>query len=392
MTVSPPEADPTIRIAAIERAHRFRWNRVLVPGALFLAVRGLGLLIFWWFSSANGMRFSLARWDAGWYLAIAQHGYRDVPTSMLDLYGNHTATTPMVFFPGYPQLVRWTAILLGHNYLAAAITVSTVAGVIAAYGVARLARHWTDSNRTAVVLVILFAAAPMSIVYSMAYPEALLCACTAWALVGLTERRWGLAGMATAAAGYVSPMAAPLIIAAGVVALIDWRRGKAHWDTLAGVLMAPAGMLGYFLWVASVTGRLDGYFVVQKQGWGSGFDFGWATAQWFVHTWSGDRSAFTVLTTFIVLAAIVLLAAGWRHKMPWQLWLFALLAVLFVIGSSGVQWDKARLLLVAFPLLLPIAITIARQRTATMTLLLLGFTFTGLWFGAYALTVWQYSM
>jgi hypothetical protein len=390
---SPPEADATIRVAAVRAPHRRgRWLDILAPGALFLAVRGLGLLIFWWFTSANKATFSLIHWDAGWYLAIAQHGYRDVPTSMLDLYGNHTPTTPMVFFPGYPQLVRWTAGPLGHNYAAAGVLVSTVAGVIAAYGVARLARRWTDSNRTTIAMVVLFAAAPMSIVYSMAYPEALLCACTAWALVGLAERRWGLAGIATAAAGYVSPMAAPLIVAVFAVALIDWRRGRAGWHTLAGVVMAPAGMLGYLLWVAAVTGRLNGYFLVQKQGWGSGFDFGWATVQWFVHTWSGDRSAFTILTTFIVLAAIVLLAVGWRHRMPWQLWLFSLLTVAFVIGSSGIQWDKARLLLVAFPLLLPIAITVARQRTSTMTLLLLGFTFTGLWFGAYALTVWQFSI
>jgi len=242
------------------------------------------------------------------------------------------------------------------------------------------------------VLVVLFAAAPMSIVYSMVYPEALLCAFAAWALVGLSERRWWLAGICTAAAGYVSPMAAPLIGTVFLVALVDLVKGRARWDAVAAVVMAPAGMLGYILWVASVTGHLDGYFVVQRQGWGSGFDFGSATAQWFVHTWSGDRSAFTVLTTWIVLAAIVLLAVGRRGRMPWQLWLFSLLTVLFVVGSSGVQWDKVRLLLVAFPLLLPIAITVARQRTSTMSLLLLGFTFAGLWFGAYSLTVWQFSM
>lgn len=395
MTVShvePSHADdpPTVVIPTMPAAPRRSIS--LLPGTAFLAVRGLGLLIFWWFSSANHLRFSLTRWDASWYQAIAEHGYLGVPSDMLDLYGHHTVTTPMVFFPGYPQLVRWTAMVLGHNYTVAAIVVSTVAGVVAAYGVARLARRYTGSGRTAFVMVVLFAAAPMSIVYSMGYPEALLCACTAWTLVGLAERRWWLAGLGAAAAGYVSPMAAPLILAVIIVALVDLVRRRARWDAVGAIVMAPAGMVGYLLWVASVTGRLDGYFVAQKQGWGSGFDFGWATARWFVHTWSGDRSAFTILTTWIVLAAIVLLVVGSRRKMPWQLWLFSLLAVLFVIGSSGVQWDKVRLLLVAFPLLLPIAITVARQRTSTMTLLLLGFVFTGLWFGAYALTVWQYSM
>ncbi|HYS39490.1 MAG TPA: hypothetical protein VEO01_28060 [Pseudonocardiaceae bacterium] len=368
-----------------------RTLRILAPGALFLAIRGIGILIFRWLSNVNNTEFSLHRWDGSWYLAIAQHGYLGVPSDMLDLYGHHNPTTPMVFFPGYPQLVRWTAILIGHNYSAAGITVSTIAGIAAAYGVARLARRYTNSARTATAMVVLFAAAPMSIVYSMTYPEALLCACTAWALVGVTERKWVVAGICTAAAGYVSPMAAPLIVAVVAIALIDLLKDRVRWAAVLAILLAPAGMVGYLLWVATTTGHGDGYFLVQKQGWGSGFDFGRATARWFLHTWSTDRSAFTILTTWIVLAAIML-ALGARHKMPWQLWLFSCLTLIFVIGSSGIQWDKARLLLVAFPLLLPIATTVARQRTSTMTLLLLGFSFAGLWFGAYALTVWQFSV
>jgi hypothetical protein len=391
-TEAPPKRNP-ISAEVPPAPHRpHRALRLLAPGALFLAIRGTGILIFWWLANANNADFSLRRWDGSWYLAIAQHGYPGVPQNMLDLYGHHNPTTPMVFFPGYPQLVGWTAVLVGHNYTAAGIAISTIAGVAAAYGVARLARRYTNSPRTTIAMVVLFAAAPMSIVYSMTYPEALLCAFTAWALVGLSERKWGVAGICTAAAGYVSPMAAPLIIAVVVVALIDLFKDRARWNAVAAILMAPAGMLGYLLWVGSTTGRGDGYFVVQKQGWGSGFDFGRATAQWFIHTWSTDRSAFTILTTWIVIAAVLLLVMGARHKMPWQPWLFAALTLVFVLGSSGIQWDKARLLLVAFPLLLPIAITVARQRTSTMILLLLGFTFAGLWFGAYALTVWQFSV
>jgi hypothetical protein len=386
---APQNEAPPLPESGSHRAYRAL--HVLAPGALFLAIRGIGILIFWWFANVNNTEFSLDRWDGSWYLAIAQHGYLGVPQDMLDLYGRHNPTTPMVFFPGYPELVSWAATVLGHNYTAAGLAISTIAGTAAAYGVARLARRYTNSPRTTIAMVVLFAAAPMSIVYSMTYPEALLCALTAWALVGLSERKWGIAGLCTAAAGYVSPMAAPLIVAVVVVALIDLVKNRARWEAVAAILMAPAGMLGYLLWVASTTGRGDGYFVVQRQGWGSGFDFGRATAQWFIHTWSTDRSAFTILTTWIVVAAVVLLV-GARHRMPWQLWLFAGLALIFILGSSGIQWDKARLLLVAFPLLLPIAITVARQRTSTMTLLLLVFTFAGLWFGAYGLTVWRFSV
>ncbi|HEX4701979.1 MAG TPA: hypothetical protein VH352_07615 [Pseudonocardiaceae bacterium] len=382
-TETPPAAAVTTPI---------RW-RLLLPGALYVAVRALGVLILLWFSKINDKPFTLHGWDGAWYLAIARSGYTGVPSTMLDLHGQHGPTTSMVFFPGYPQLVRWTAFLFQDNYVAAAITISTIAGIAASYGVARLTHRHTHSARATIVMVALFAAAPMSIVYSMAYPEALLCACTAWALVGLTERRWWLAGICTAAAGYVSPMAAPLIVAVGLVALIDLVKGRAGWSAVATILMAPAGMLGYLMWVAAMTGNGSGYFLVQKQGWGTGFDFGWSTMRWFERVWSGDRAAFTVLTTWIVLAAVVLLVLGaGRHAMPWQLWLFSCLTLVLIVGATGIQWDKVRLLLVAFPLLLPIAATIARQRTSTAIPLVLGFVFAGLWFGAYGLTVWQFSI
>jgi hypothetical protein len=368
-----------------------RW-RLILPGALYVAVRALGVLVFWWFSKINNRPFTLHGWDGAWYLAIAQHGYAGVPTTMLDLYGQHNSTTAMVFFPGYPQLIRWTAFLGHTDYLSAAIAISTVAGIAASYGVARLTHRYTNSPRATIVMVALFAAAPMSIVYSMAYPEALLCACTAWALVGLSERRWWPAAICTAIAGYVSPMAAPLIVAVCVIALIDLIKGRAGWSAVATILLAPAGMLGYLLWVAAMTGDGSGYFLVQKQGWGTGFDFGWSTARWIGRAWSGDRAAFTVLTTWIVLAAVVLLVVGAGRKMPWQSWLFSCLTLVLIIGSTGIQWDKVRLLLVAFPLLLPIATTVARQRTTTAVLLVLGFVSAGLWFGAYGLTVWQFSI
>jgi hypothetical protein len=152
-------------------------------------------------------------------------------------------------------------------------------------------------------------------------------------------------------------------------------------------------MLGYILWVGTQTGRGDGYFFVQHLGWGSGFDFGWSMLKWIGQTMSGDQQALTVITAWIVVTCVGQLAATARRgAVPWQVWLYTLPAVVLAFGVSGIQWDKARLLLLAFPLLLPVARRLASYRTPKMIAATATLTLAGLWFSAYALTVWPYSI
>ena len=74
--------------------------------------------------------------------------------------------------------------LTGGNLLVAALS-SPLAAMVAAYGLVRLAELMPGGSRRAgLLLVALFAAAPMGVVLSMAYTEALFCALAAWALVG----------------------------------------------------------------------------------------------------------------------------------------------------------------------------------------------------------------
>src|SRR5207245_2153309 len=126
----------------------------------------------------------------------------------------------------------------------------------------------------------LFASAPMAIVLSMTYTEALFCALAVWALVGVLEEWWLLAGVCCALAGLVRPTASALVAAVGLAAIITLvrRRGRG-WQTWVGLLLAPAGLLGYLAWVAQRTGRLSGWFDLQRTGWDSQFDGGIATVK-----------------------------------------------------------------------------------------------------------------
>ena len=125
---------------------------------------------------------------------------------------------------------------------AAALAVSVVSGIAFAYALVRLAEPVPGGSRRAgLVLVALVAAAPMGVVFSMGYSEALFCALAAWALVGVLQRQWVLAGACCAAAGLVRPTAAALIAAVGLAALVAITRRQDSWRPWAAATLAPLG-------------------------------------------------------------------------------------------------------------------------------------------------------
>ncbi|MDR7301770.1 hypothetical protein [Haloactinomyces albus] len=370
---------------------------LLAPGVVYLAVRFFGLLVLSWMSAANDQSVlgNLRAWDAQWYLEIAANGYGGVDPSMVDGFGNRSSETPLAFFPGYPLLIRLFAVTPGLGTSGAGITASLVAGVVCAYGLARLGRRIGGSHRVGLLFVALFAAAPMSVVLMMPYSEAMFCALSVWALIGVLERRWLQAGLCCAAAGLVRPTAAALIAVVGLAALIAvFRRAEARrspYPWLAMVL-APSGMLAYLGWVAMRTGDLNGYFELQRRGWSSAFDGGVATLKFVLEALSTEKSVLETFTAWVVLAAVVLMVLCLRHRIPWPLVLFAFLVLVVDLGSDGLMYSKVRLLLPAFPLLLPVALGLANRRATTAVPVTALFLCFGTWFGAYSLTAWSYAM
>lgn len=182
-----------------------------VPAVIYLAVQAGVVGVLWGFSVLHHHPLDLHPWDGDWYLEIAKHGYLGVDRQMADAYGHRTQFTPMAFFPGYPIIFAVVAKGLGGDYVAGGVVVSVVAGAAAVTGVARLVGMVTRSQRTALTVVVLFAAAPMSVVYALVYPEALLAAASVWALVCVVQCRWWFAGPLAALAGWVSPMGVPVV-------------------------------------------------------------------------------------------------------------------------------------------------------------------------------------
>ena len=145
------------------------------------------------------------RWDAGWYLQIAENGYRYIPE------GGSEAQQNIVFFPAYPLVTRTIALLLGNEktaYVAAGTIVSLVAFFLALAYLYAFARD-EIGDESASVALWLIAAYPFALFFGSIYSESLYLLATlgafhhfrrrefvravAWGLiVGLTRPNGGL--------------------------------------------------------------------------------------------------------------------------------------------------------------------------------------------------------
>ncbi|WP_278185745.1 hypothetical protein [Lentzea alba] len=392
------ESNAPSRLAEALRHPAARWT---APALIYLFVRQVGLFVLQLVveyqnkihGKADTAVDNLKSWDGEWFLGIASGGYNDVPQRLTDAAGRRSAETPLAFFPGYPALIRWVDGLPGVDAVGAAFAVSLISGLFCAYGLFVLGRAVRDgSTKTGLIFVTLFAASPMAVVLSMTYSEATFCAFAAWALVGVVKKRWILAGVCCAAAGLVRPTAAALIAAVGLAALVAVIADRRDWRAWAGGLIAPLGLLGYLGWVAIRTGDLAGWFGVQQRGWGSKFDGGGATLEFAFEHLGNPRSELETGTVWLLVLAVVLVVYAFQRRLEWPLIVYGIGVLVMDIGSNGLMNSKARLLLPAFTLLLPLALVLARRKTSTvLTVLGLAILFSA-WFGANALAVWQYAI
>jgi hypothetical protein len=241
-------------------------------------------------------------------------------------------------------------------------------------------------------MVALWAGAPMAITLSMAYTEALFTALAAWALVGVLERRWILAGLCCLVAGLVRPTAILLVGVIGLAALIALVREHRTWRAAVCVVLTPLGLLGWWGYVANRTGSLTGWFDIQRTGWSSQFDGGQETWKFIGDILKSGNSVMETVNMFAILGAVVLAVLLVRSRIPWPLAVYGVGIVLLVVGTAGVTYDKVRFLLPGFTLLVPVAHGLANQKPRTMIAMTTGIVLLGSWFGAYSLTAWKYAI
>ena len=222
--------------------------------------------------SNNEFRNLFGRWDAGWYIGIAERGY--------SYWGNLSRQSNVAFFPAYPLAMRATAALLGARWgspespedsfqafterrhvrlLHAGWLVSIVAFTWGLVYLFRLARDMTGSEEAAAGAIGLTATYPFSFFYGAVYTEGLFLLCATAAVYYFQRRRWIWAALAGLVAGLSRPNGCLLSVPLGLMALDAWRRDGYRWQTLALALPTAAcagfGMLLFTAWLYGQTGE-----------------------------------------------------------------------------------------------------------------------------------------
>ena len=212
-----------LRIAASPATVVYVWSR--------LAIWAAALLAFAWLPSRHAGGFGAglwARWDSGWFVKIAHHGYA-------------SAEGTAAFFPLYPGLVAVIGRVLAGRYALAGLVVSLAACWVAFELLWRLAeeRLGTEGARRAVLYLAIF---PTALFLQAVYSESLYLA-LALAAFALAERgRWTSAAAAAGLALLTRSAGIAVVCGLAVLAWPDLRR--LAWLALVPVLFAafPLGL------------------------------------------------------------------------------------------------------------------------------------------------------
>jgi hypothetical protein len=328
----------------------------------------------------------IASWDSGRYLTIASQGYSYVP-------GDLRHDVIFAWFPGYPGAIDAIAWIPGAGAHRAALTVTLTAGLAAAWGLARLGLALTGDRRISLLMVVLWAVAPGSIVWIMLYSEALFCALAVWALVALFERRWLTAAGLTILAGTVRSTAAALVLAVAVAALPRVIRAVqrrepigAWWRPAVAVAAAPLGLVGYWAYSAWATHHMAGWFWVEGNAHNS-FDFGKGIVVAAERAIISGPTAGVALTLLVIAAAVALTACSLLERIPVCLHVYTLVVVVLALAPGPYYLgSKPRFLLPAMLLGLPLARLLARVSPWILVPLCAILAAASTWFGIYLMT------
>ena len=375
---------PSTLDSTVERPTIATVVRPALPAiGLYVFFQLLAFGVLWllsWKAGVSPGRF-VGAFDGNWYLSVAEHGYDQAITVGPD---GMPGENSLVFFPLSPALIALLG-LVAIPPLPAALTVSLLAGCAAAWGLFVLGRDLAGP-RVGLLLAVLWSIGPGSAALHMAYSESLLVALVAWTLVAVTRRQWPLAGVLTIFTGLTRASGGALVAAVGIAAIVAIARRQDGWRPWLGGLLAPWGLLGYLGYVAIRTGRPDGWFWLQG-GWQMHFDFGSFTWIQVREGLTSNESSWITVTALFVVVAVALQIWAWctRLPLPWQI--YSTLTVIIALCSSNYFQSRARFLLPAFVLTVPLALLLAKLPNRALAVVLPAGALVSAWYGAFLMAI-----
>jgi hypothetical protein len=287
----------------------------------------------------------LARWDSGWYRDIAVRGYHYDP----DAPFSNTS-----FYPLYPLVTgffsRWTHVPIFPTGMGISLLCLLAALLLLAD---LLAEGGSERVLPGIAVLLCF---PTAFYFASFYPESLFLLATAAAFLASRRGRWGLAGIAGAAAGLTRLNGVLILLP---MAWFAWQEMKRQGHRLKpgplfGLAGAAAGAAAYpiFLWVRFGSPLV--YFPGRNSNWEHRPRPFWELPQLIVHELfgrfgdlgAGGKLNFAFQNGVLVLFTALTIGLVVRRNVPGALYSAATLAVLFNSGSTD---SVQRYLLALFP-------------------------------------------
>lgn len=274
------------------------------------------------------------RFDANWYLSIAENGYGGIGGD------DH-------FPPLFPTLIRLLEPLFGNAFLAGVfITHVTTLYVIKLLYDTFLEWDGTTSAKRAIVFLLIF---PTSFFLFSVYSESLFLMMALLSMLSMRTRSWVWAGFWAFCAILTRLQGAALVIPMLYLMWSDspFLRKAAQWFGL--MLPVLGGLFYLYLRSTQMTGDVLPFV---ESDWHAQIVPPWQTYWYAIQTLLSDHFTFIDLLNWVVVTLfIILLIASWR-KIPLEYGLysaFSLLIILIRIVESQPLISMSRYALTLFP-------------------------------------------
>ncbi len=325
-----------------------------------------------------------ARWDAEWYLLIADQGYRS-GAYFLDRPVAYEPADATGFFPLYPLLIR-AATFAGVPAVLAGVLIANLALLLALVWLRDLVRLDHD-DETAVRAIWVVLAFPTSLFLSAVYAESLMLA----SLLGAIRAARGGRPLQAAILGALCTLSKPI----GILVLLPLADELLLRRGLSGGLRAAAGRLAALV---APLAALGGYMLYCHALFGSGVPFllrqdrwrGPSSGPWraFVRYFEDPRihgahnSTIDLVIALLCVAAIPLMFRYVRRSSA----LWATAAILLPLSST--LWSFSRFAATLFPVHVLLAVGAARSERLFRSYLAIALPLAGLFMSLYAAWWW----
>lgn len=291
-------------------------------------------------------RYAFNLWDGGWYVQAAQKGW---PHHVLPGFGGPAQDT-LAFFPGFPTVIRVVHFLVPVSWTTAGRVAAFLSEVAMVTGVWMLARDvWGRQVADRGIVAVCFF--PGAFILDMMYSEPLTIAAAAFCLLALRRRQWLLAGVMGAVGTATRVVALALVVACAWEAFRAIRDDR-DWMSLSSVVISPAGIVGWFLYLWASTGDAMAWLHTERNGWAQHSTL---TAipdliRSVLHTHPAQMDEVLALASTVL--GVVLLVVLIASRAPSVLTVYSV--VILALGAASVNPSgiRFRFVLTAFPLVL----------------------------------------